>query len=361
MTVIEEIHIPGFEKVIEAKNPSLGLHAFIALHNTTLGPALGGTRIYSYPTKEAALTDVLRLAQGMTYKSALTKVGFGGGKAVIIGDHKKIKSQEFLFAYADVINSLGGNYITAEDIGTTTDDVAIMRQRTPYVVGLPFGQGLGSGDPSPFTAWGVYRGIQAVAAFLFGSPSLAGKKIAIQGIGKVGKPLAEFLFWNGAKLVVADMDPAALTQVSKLYGAEIVPPSEIHKVPCDIFAPCAMGGILNDVTIPEMQCKAVAGSANNQLLSEHHADVMKKHGILYAPDYVINAGGLINVCHELLPGGYDATSSRILTDKIEDSLLKLFQKAEEDNLTPSQEAINLAHLYLDQKIGKREIPLRLAL
>ena len=255
MTVIEQIHIPGFEKVIEAKNPALGLHAFIALHNTTLGPALGGTRIYPYATKEAALTDVLRLAQGMTYKSALTKVGFGGGKAVIIGDHKKIKSPEFLTAYADVINSLGGSFIRRRrwhDNGRCRHH----EKKDALCCRFTFRAGLRKRRPQPFYRWGVFRGIEAVATYLFGSPSLTGKKVAIQGLGKVGKPLANFLFWHGASLIVADTDPAALALFSKLYSAEIVSPSDIHKIPCDIFAPCAMGGILNDVTIPEMQCKA---------------------------------------------------------------------------------------------------------
>lgn len=361
MTSIEEIHIPGFEKVIEAKNEKVGLHAFIAIHNTTLGPALGGTRIYPYATKEQALTDALRLAQGMTYKSAITKVGLGGGKAAIIGDHRKIKSEELLLAYADVINSLKGEFITAEDVGTTTDDIATMRRRTPYVVGLPFVDGKGSGDPSPFTAWGIVRGIESVCTFLFGSPNLDGKKIAIQGLGKVGSLLAGFLFWKGAKLVVADPDQKALQHFSKLYNAEIVSPDDVHKVPCDIFSPSAMGGIINDKTIPELHCKAVAGCANNQLLNEQHAVDLFNRGILYAPDYVINAGGLINVAFELLPEGYNSHASLHLVNQIGETLTHLFEESEKSKKSPQQTVVDIAHTYLEQKIGKRVTPPRLSL
>jgi len=357
MTTIEEIHIPGFEKVLEVQNPSVGLHAFIALHNTTLGPGLGGTRIFPYATKEQALTDVLRLAQGMTSKSAITKVGYGGAKAVIIGDHRKIKTPALFKAYGEVLNSLKGQYITAEDVGTTTDDVSELLKTTPYVVGLPLELG-GGGDPSPFTAWGVYRGIEAVCTALFGSPNLAGKRIAIQGLGKVGSILAGFLFWSGAKLFVADPDEKVLDHFAKLYSAEKVSTDDIHKVACDIYAPCALGGILNDKTIPELRCKGVAGCANNQLLTEQHALVLQEKDILYAPDYVINAGGLINVSFELLPQGYDSAISRNLVNDIGETLNYLFKESAEKKITPLEASIRLTKEYLDKKIGQRKEPPR---
>ncbi len=352
MTTIEEIHIPGFEKVLEAKNPTVGLHAFIALHNTTLGPGLGGTRIFPYATKEQALTDVLRLSQGMTSKSAITKVGFGGAKAVIVGDHRKIKTPALFKAYGEVLNTLKGQYITAEDIGTTTDDVAELLKTTPYVVGLPFEQG-GGGDPSPFTAWGVVKGIEAVCSFLYGSTNLEGKRIAIQGLGKVGAPLAGFLFWRGAKLFVADPDEKVLNHYAQLYNAEKIGTNDIHKVACDIYAPCALGGVLNDQTIPELKCQAIAGCANNQLLTEQHAEMLQDRSILYAPDYVINAGGLINVALELLPQGYNSTNARHLVNQIEPTLTRLFTLSAEKKITPLEASIHLTQEYLDKKIGKR--------
>lgn len=357
MVQIRKLQVAGYEKVIEGKDEESGLLCYIAIHNSKLGPALGGTRIYPYETKEQALEDVLRLAEGMTYKSALAQVGFGGGKAVIVADPYTQKTPQLLLAYADVVNALQGEYITAEDVGTTTADMEIVHQKTPHLVGLPLTHDNGSGDPSPFTAWGTFRGIQAVCQTLFGSPSLQGKTIAIQGLGKVGSALAGFAFWHGARLILADVKKNRTVELAKLYGATVVDPEEIHKSICDIFAPAALGGILNEKTIGALRCQAVAGPANNQLHELKDAQLLFERDILYAPDFVINAGGLINVAAEISQEGYHAEQSRDKVDLIYDTLVELFERSSHEGKSTVDIALDLARYNIQNGIGKRKTPI----
>jgi leucine dehydrogenase len=355
MLNITEIPVSGYEKVIEVINKKAKLHCFIALHNLSQGPALGGVRIYPYATREAALEDVLRLAKGMTYKSALAEDGLGGGKSVIIANPHTDKTNDLLLAFADAINTLQGNYITAEDVGSTPEDLMIIRQRTPFVSALPIDKS--SGDPSRFTAWGVFKGIQAVAQNLWHSTNLRGKRIAIQGLGHVGAKLAELLFWEGAELVLSDLDRHLLHHLATIYGAQTVSSHEFHRTKCDILSPCAMGGTINDETIPRLQCKAIAGSANNQLGRPEHGFRLKEKGILYAPDSIINSGGIINAAAEFDEGGYNPKTARDKVDRIYDRLLTLFNKAEMTSKPPSQLADELAEYNLKNKIGARTRPI----
>lgn len=351
---IEEIAIAGYEKVLKVSDPSSGLEAVICIHNTTLGPALGGTRIYPYASFEDALQDVMRLAKGMTYKSALAQTGTGGGKAVIIADPSKTKTPEKLVAFARAVDELNGLYITAEDVGCTVADIDTMRAVTPYLVGHS-SEG-SSGDPGPFTAWGVFRGIQAVLKKVYGNGDVQGRTIAIQGLGSVGHHLAGHLFWHGARLIVTDINKDRGMAIAKKYRAEFCPPEQIMQVPCDVLAPCAMGGILHAESIKKLRCAAVAGATNNQLLLDSDADLLKKAGILYAPDFIINAGGLINVVEEFAPGGYDPRRSRQKIHALYDQLLETFERAEKENLSTHAAAVSLGDMRIREKIGKRTTP-----
>jgi leucine dehydrogenase len=351
----QEIIVKGYEKVYHFTDPASGLNAFIAIHDTSLGTALGGTRIYPYGSEKEALEDVLRLARGMTHKSAVAEVGFGGGKSVIIADPRLDKTPSLLRAFGRAVESLKGQYICAEDSGCTTEDLAHIVQETRYVVGLDHAQS--SGNPSPFTAWGVFRGIQSVAKRLYGSSNLEGKRIAIQGLGSVGSSLAEKLFWEGAKLIVADVDKAKIHLLAKRYDAEIVSPDHILKAECEIFAPCALGAILNDETIPQLRCRAIAGAANNQLHRDRHADALRDRGILYAPDFVINSGGLLNVAAEVEPGGYNPSFPRYKIHHIYDVLLAIYDIAERNGESTHQAALALAEYRIRYSIGKRTAPL----
>lgn len=352
--LIEEVAVPGYEKVLKVSNKKAKLQAYIAMHDTTLGPALGGTRIYPYKKEEEALTDVLRLARGMTYKSAIAKVGFGGGKCVIIADPSKDKTPELLQAFADAIETLKGKYITAEDVGCSMADIVEFRKKTKYVTGLPTEKG--SGDPSRFTAWGTYRGIQSVLKKIYGSDSLEGRKIAIQGIGSVGLYLLDLLFWQGAEVVIADVNAERVKTITKKYGIRAVEPNEILKEKCDILAPCALGGIINDETIPQMKCAGIAGCANNQLLKDEHGDKLMKLGILYAPDFVINGGGLINVSFEVDKAGYDPVKAREMTHNIYNTLISIYEISEKNKISTGKAAVELAEYNIKNKIGMRTEP-----
>lgn len=356
MLEIKKLPIDGYEKVIEITDAAVGLHAFIAIHNTKLGPALGGTRFYPYPDAEAALIDVLRLAKAMSYKSALIMDGLGGGKSVIIGNPQKDKSKELLISFGKALNTLNGEYIIAEDVGTTIEDMDIIHQVSPFVAACSIRSS--SGDPSPFTARGVLLGMHAAMQFLEGAPSLSGKKIAIQGLGNVGFKLAQFLFWEGADLIVCDPDAAKTEKAKNNFSAEIVHLNEIYDVPCDIFSPCALGGILNEQTIPRLKCRAIAGSANNQLLEEKDGAMLSDKGILYAPDYVINAGGLINVSIEFEPGGYNAKIARKKVLQIYSTLLVIFQNAEKERKATNLIADAEALYRLEHGIGARQTPIQ---
>lgn len=349
--VLEEISIPGYEKVIKATDEKAGLKAIIALHNTILGPGLGGTRILPYASFDEALEDVLRLSKGMTYKSALAESELGGAKSVIILDPKKGKTDEMLWAFGRVVNYLEGAYFCAEDVGCTTVDMMKIRKTTPYVVGLPHEKS--SGDPSPFTAWGTFRGIQSVIKKIYGCESLKDKTVAVQGLGSVGAKVVEFLFWAGAKLIICDKNAEKEAKLAALYGCQICKPGDILTVECDVLSPCALGGILNRNSIPKLRCRAIAGCANNQLLNDSDADALKNQGILYAPDFVINAGGLINVNEELMPEGYRPTSAWSKTDAIYDRLMVIYDIAEQNDISTHAAALSLGNYRLKYGIGKR--------
>ncbi|MFH2104006.1 MAG: amino acid dehydrogenase [Chloroflexota bacterium] len=298
MATIKKLNIPGFEEVVFCQDDSAGLKAIIAIHDTTLGPAVGGTRMLPYETDLEALADVLRLSRAMTYKAAASSMDFGGGKAVIVGNAKKAKSEMLFRAFGKFIQSLDGRFLTGEDVGTSSDDFQIVGRETKYVIYPP--ENLEpKWEPSFLTAFGVLRGIQASVMDVYGSDSLAGKKVAIQGVGKVGDQLVRLLHAEGAKLTIADLDHSRLSEIGAELGATVVAPREIYQVEADVFSPCALGGILDDEVIPRLRCKIVAGGANNQLVDERHAEELWKRGILYAPDYVINAGGLISALYEM--------------------------------------------------------------
>ncbi|MBA3721624.1 MAG: Glu/Leu/Phe/Val dehydrogenase [Parachlamydiaceae bacterium] len=356
MLNIKEIIVPNFEKVIEAQDTKSGLHCFIAIHNTSLGPAMGGTRIYPYNSPQDAFEDALKLGKAMTYKSALAENGLGGGKAVIIANPKTQKTKELLLSFGEVLNSLKGQFIAAEDVGSTPDDMAIIRKKTPFVGALPIDES--SGDPSRFTAWGIYRGIRAVAKKLWNSECLGKKIIAIQGLGSVGSKLANILFWEGAYLIICDKDAKLVHEQSILYGAQVVDPKDFIDIRCDILSPCALGGIINDEAIPKLHCKAIAGAANNQLADPKNGMELMKRGILYAPDYVINAGGIINASVEFDPKGYDPKTARDRVNHIYDTLSLIFERADKEHKPTNIIADEVAEFKLKHSIGKRLQPIR---
>ena len=342
---IQTLHIPGYEKVIEAIHPPSGLHAFIAIHNTSLGPSLGGLRMYPYASREDALEDVLRLSKAMTLKSALAETGLGGGKSVLIGNSKEDKTEELLLKYAEVLNTLNGSYIAAEDVGISANDLLIVRKISPYVAALPI---LGSsGDPSRFTAFGVYLGIKAISHALFGTDNLKGRSIAIQGLGAVGAKLAHFLFWEDVNLIIADLDEEKLLRECAILGATPAKANEILEIDVDILSPCALGGIINIDSIPKLKCKAVAGSANNQLKTFEDGILLSKRNILYAPDFVINAGGIINASAEFRPGGYNPKWSQEKTARIYTTLLEIFETAKQTGKAP----VAIAHEIAERKLA----------
>ncbi|WP_413291502.1 Glu/Leu/Phe/Val dehydrogenase dimerization domain-containing protein [Bdellovibrio sp. HCB337] len=327
------------EQVVFCHDPSVGLKAIIAIHNTSLGPALGGTRMWNYKNEEEALVDVLRLSKGMTYKAAAAGLNLGGGKAVIIGDPKKDKSEGLFRAFGQFVNSLNGRYITAEDVGTNVTDMEHIFMETPWVTGIPKGFG-GSGDPSPYTAHGVLMGIKAAAKEKFGTDSLKGLKVAVQGLGNVGSNLVKYLIEEGAKTVVADIDQGRVKMMHDQFGCEVSNPDAILTVECDIFAPCALGAVVNDNTITKLKTKVIAGGANNVLAEARHGDQLRELGILYTPDYVINAGGLMNVFVEL--EGYSPDRAFDKTRKVYDNCMKVFEIAKRDNIGTHVAADRLA-------------------
>jgi len=325
-----------YEEVVFFHDPPTGLKVIVAIHSTALGPALGGTRFWPFEHEEDALRDVLRLSRGMTYKAAAAGLDLGGGKAVIIGDPKRDKSEELLRAYGRFIETLGGRYITAEDIGTARDDMDVIHRETRYVTGVSPELG-GSGDTSPVTAYGVYLGMLACMEEAWQEHSLEGRRVAVQGVGKVGYHLVKHLVEDGkADVVVSDIDVDLVARAVRDFGVDTAEPDKIHAQECDIFAPCAMGGIIRDDTIPELKCRVVAGSANNQLDRSEHGEALAEVGILYAPDYVINAGGLINVADELQ--GYDPERARARVDSIYRTLREIFHIARDRHVTPAAAA-----------------------
>jgi len=326
----------GHEQVVLSSEPSAGYRGIIAIHSTTLGPALGGTRFWNYANDEEAIVDALRLARGMTYKNAVAGLNLGGGKSVIIGDNRTTSREMIFRAHGRFVESLGGRYVTAEDVGTSTSDMDFVHMETEYVTGLA-GR---SGDPSPVTAHGVFRAVQASAKHRWGSDDLSGKTVAIQGLGHVGFNLAKELRDAGAKLVVTDIDAERVSRAVEELRAKAVEPGEIYGVAADIFAPCALGAVINDKTIPQLKVEIVSGAANNQLLEARHGDILEEKGILYAPDYVANAGGVINVYSEL--AGWDAQRALRKADEIYATTLGVFEIARAEGIPTYEAADRLA-------------------
>ena len=336
MEIIEKLTNTDHEQVLIGRDEASGYHGIIAIHSTLLGPAVGGTRFWNYANEDEALTDALRLSHGMTYKNALAGMPLGGGKSIIIGDNKTPNREALLLSHGRFVDTLNGRYITAEDVGTTPADMEIVRRETQYAAGLLGG----SGDPSPFTARGVFRAIQASSKFRWNRDELTGVTIALQGCGSVGYNLAKLLHQAGAKLIVTDVDNNNLSRVVDELSVETVHPNEIFSVPADVFAPCALGGIINDRTIPQLKVQIVAGAANNQLLEERHGAMLRERNILYAPDYVANAGGILNGGRELL--GWTAEESLIKVDQIYDTTLRVFENAQAQGITTNEAANRLA-------------------
>jgi leucine dehydrogenase len=336
----------GVEQLVFWHEPSLGYKGIIAVHDTTLGPALGGTRFWDYPSERAAVVDVLRLARGMTYKAAITGLDLGGGKSVILVDRTRDRApdREAVFrAHGRAIDSLGGRYITAEDLGTSVEDMEWIRKETIHVTGL---RGR-SGDPSPLTAYGVYRGIKAAALYRYGSDDLAGKHVAVQGVGHVGYHLCRDLHEEGARLTVCDVELKRVESAVEEFGATPVDPEAIYSVDADILAPCALGAVLDDNALAVLRCDVVAGGANNQLAEpRRHGTAIHKKGILYAPDYAINAGGVVSVFGELR--GWPAERARAKAGEIYDTLLRIFETAERDGIPTFEAADRMAERRLTE-------------
>lgn len=339
MGVFDTIGTETHESVHFGSDPGSGLRTIVAIHSTVLGPSLGGTRFYPYASEADALTDVLRLAKGMTYKAACAGLDQGGGKAVIIGHPEALRSPELFTAYGRFIDGLAGRYITAEDVGTTVADMEIVATRTRYVSGLPIGNG-GSGDPSPATARGVVAAMRAIGQHLWGSPEVTGRKVAIKGVGKVGMSLAERLHRASVELVIADVDDEAAQRAAIDFAAKVVDVDDIHAVDCDVFAPCALGADLDQDSIAELACAAIAGSANNQLATEADAERIAARGILYAPDFVVNAGGIINIAAE--SGGYDVARAATMVDRIFDNLTEILSSAAARGISTEAAATRMA-------------------
>ena len=337
MSVFSSPSFDQHELVAFTEDPVSGLKAIIAVHNTNLGPGVGGCRMFPYASDNDALEDVLRLSRGMTYKSALAGLPLGGGKAVIIGDHRTQKTPALLEAMGDFINTLGGKYVTAEDSGTGVADMKIMAQRTEFVSGIDEGQSFG-GDPSPSTAYGIYCGMKAALKHKLGSDDVKGVRVAVQGTGAVGHYLTEFLIKDGAKVYASDISKENLDKAVAL-GAEQVNVDDIIGLDVDVFAPCAMGAILNDETIATLKAVVIAGGANNQLARHHHGEMLRKLGILYAPDFVINAGGIIEIHHQR---SGSAEQSREHVAKIADTLAQIFTSSDEQKISTVEVAENLA-------------------
>lgn len=343
---ISDESVNGYERVVIGIDESSGYHGIIAIHSTVLGPAVGGTRFWNYHSEQEALTDALRLARAMTYKNSLAGLPFGGGKSVIIGDNKTRDREKIFRAHGKLIESVGGKYIAGEDVGTSPVDIEIAALETRHVAGR---RDL-SGDPSPVTARGVFRAIEASAKHRWGSDNLAGESVALQGCGHVGYYLAERLHKAGVKLVISDVDQEKVARVVREFGAQAVDPEEIYSANAHIFSPCALGGILNDQTIPELKVEMVVGGANNQLLEDRHGDALANRNILYAPDYAANAGGITNGAIELLGWDRDLVFSKV--DKIYDTMLRIYTIAERDKIPTYRAADRLA----EERLKQAKIP-----
>lgn len=348
--VFGQVSFDDHEQIVFCNDKDTGLKAIIGIHNTVLGPALGGTRMWNYNNEWEALNDVLRLSRGMTFKSAITGLNLGGGKAVIIGDAKTQKTPELMRRFGEFVHSLSGRYITAEDVGMATEDMDTVREVTPYVTGISENKG-GAGNPSPITAYGVFMGMKAAAKFKYGSDVLEDKSVYVQGIGHVGEALVEHLVNEGAKVTIADINQERLEEVRSKYGATIYGGNDIYSEPMDIYAPCALGATINDDTINRIQADIIAGAANNQLAEEDkHGRILQERGIVYAPDFLINAGGIINVYAEL--ENYDRQEIMRKTENIYNTTLEILDNAKVNNLTTNTAALNIARERIETR--KRE-------
>ncbi|MBI5117681.1 Glu/Leu/Phe/Val dehydrogenase [Candidatus Poribacteria bacterium] len=345
MIIFQRMEEFDYEELICFQDRATGLQAIVAIHNTTLGPALGGCRFWQYTSERAGIDDVLRLARGMTYKASVAGLNLGGGKSVIIGNPKTHKTDDLLRAFGRFVNTLKGRYIAAEDVGTSTDDMVTIRKETRYVVGLPLDHG-GSGDPSPVTAYGVLHGMKACTKAVFKTNHLSGLTVAIQGAGHVAYNLAKNLAKENARIIITDIYKKKAQRAVDDFGAEYVEPDKIYSVKCDIFAPCALGGILDDKNIRRLKCKIIAGAANNQLKSDRSCGRLEQMGILYAPDYVINAGGLINVADELK--GYNHSRALHKAARIYNAVARVIRIAKEEKIPTCVAADRLAERRIER-------------
>ena len=346
--VFGQLSFDDHEQVVFCNDKDTGLKAIIGIHNTVLGPALGGTRMWNYNSEWDAVNDVLRLSRGMTFKSAVTGLNLGGGKAVIIGDAKTQKTPELMRRFGEFVHSLSGKYITAEDVGMETADMDTVREVTPYVTGISEDKG-GAGNPSPITAYGVYMGMKAAAQFKYGSDKLEGKTVLVQGIGHVGESLVEHLTSEGAKVLISDINEERLQQVSKQYNAQIFGDADVYGANVDIYAPCALGATINDNTIDRFKASIIAGAANNQLADDtKHGIILREKGIVYAPDFLINAGGIINVYAEL--EGYGKKEIMEKTENIYHTTLEILNSADANDISTHEAALKVAQ----QRIADRK-------
>jgi leucine dehydrogenase len=337
---IRAIDASEHEEVVSCHDVATGLRSIIAIHSTKLGPALGGTRFYPFASEAEALEDVLRLSKAMTYKNAAAGLDFGGGKAVVIGDPRRDKTEELLGAYARFVDTREGRYITTEDVGTAVPDMDVISKHTRFVTGTSNG----SGDPSEATGWGVFSAMRIIAKRLWNADSLAGRHVAIQGVGKVGSYIAGHLARDGCRLTVADLFPEAAHRIVERHGASVASPDEIHGIDCDILSPCALSGELNEQTIPAMRCAAIVGCANNQLTDVGVADTITARGIVYAPDFIVNAGGVINIAHEV--GGYNRDKAFAHAWRIGEVLARVLDTAEKEGITTQAAAEHIAEARL---------------
>ncbi|MGB1268568.1 MAG: Glu/Leu/Phe/Val family dehydrogenase [Flavobacteriaceae bacterium] len=345
--VFGQLSFDNHEQIVFCNDKDTGLKAIIGIHNTVLGPALGGTRMWQYTNEWEALNDVLRLSRGMTFKSAVAGLNLGGGKAVIIGDAKTQKTPELMQRFGAFVHSLSGKYITAEDIGMETSDMDLVRDVTPYVTGISESRG-GAGNPSPITAYGVFMGMKAAAKYKYGSDVLEDRKVIVQGIGHVGESLVEHLTNEGAKVIITDINEGRLAEVSAKYGAEIYTGNNIYGLEADIYAPCALGATVNDETINQLKVDIIAGAANNQLANEVvHGKILSEKGIVYAPDFVINAGGIINVYAEL--EGYGKTEIMRKTENIYNTTLEIIKNAATNGVTTHSASLTIAQNKIDAR------------
>ncbi len=335
----------GHEQLMVFGDASTGLRGAIAIHDTTLGPALGGLRIWPHATEQDAIMDVLRLSEAMTLKSAAAGLDLGGGKAIIMRNAARDKTEALLRSFGTKVNSLNGKYITTEDVGTTTADMQWVARETDYVTGLPPESG-GSGDPSPMTSYGLYQGLLATAQYLWGSDDLSGMRVVLMGLGKVGNYLLPYLKGEGAVIYGTDIDQDRVERAQSQFGLVPISPDEVFNYECDIFVPCALGGILNDETVPQLRCKAVCGGANNQLLEPRHADDLAARDILYAPDFIVNAGGVINVFHEI-GRSYSAEEARRKTGQIYNTLTTVYENAKAESISTDEAARHIALSRID--------------